>query len=67
MNAGIYVLNATCIDLIPENKFYDMPSLFGKMIERNDKAISFPLYENWLDVGKIEEYNKANQEYKGNV
>ena len=67
VNAGIYVLNATCIDLIPENKFYDMPSLFAKMIERNDKAISFPLYENWLDVGKIEEYNKANQEYKENI
>ena len=67
VNAGIYVLNPTCIDIIPENKFYDMPSLFGKMIEHNDKVISFPLYEYWLDVGKIEEYNKANQEYKGNV
>lgn len=67
VNAGIYVLNPTCIDIIPENKFYDMPSLFGKMIEHNDKVISFPLYEYWLDVGKIEEYNKANQEYKENV
>ena len=67
VNAGIYVLNPTCIDIIPENKFYDMPSLFGKMIEHNDKVISFPLYEYWLDIGKIEEYNKANQEHKENV
>ena len=67
VNAGIYVLNPTCIDIIPENTFYDMPSLFGKMIEHNDKVISFPLYEYWLDIGKIEEYNKANQEYKENV
>jgi dTDP-glucose pyrophosphorylase/CBS domain-containing protein len=67
VNAGIYVLNPPSIDIIPENKFYDMPSLFQEMIKHNDKLLPFPLYENWLDVGKIDEYNKANQEYKKNI
>ena len=67
VNAGIYILNPQCIDIIPGNKFYDMPSLFENMIEHNDKVISFPVYEYWLDIGKIEEYTKANQEYKENI
>jgi len=63
VSAGIYMLNSECIDIIPENKFYDMPTLFEKLIEMNKNAISFPLREYWLDIGRIEEYEKANQEY----
>ena len=40
-----------------------MPTLFKKLIDKNKKVISFPLREYWLDVGRIEEYEKANLEY----
>ncbi len=63
VNAGIYVLNPECINEIPKNKFYDMPTLFEKLIWNNQKTISFPLREYWLDIGRIEEYKKANDEY----
>ena len=62
VNAGIYILSPKCIDLIP-NKFYDMPSLFKKMIEKKEKTISFPLGEYWLDIGKSSDYEKAILEY----
>ncbi len=65
VSAGIYMLDPSCIDMIPENEFYDMPTLFEKIIEQNDNAISFPLREYWLDIGRIEEYEKANNEYHG--
>lgn len=63
VNAGIYVLNPTCLDLIPKNEFYDMPSLFEKLISIQKNTLSFPLREYWLDIGRIEEYKKANEEY----
>jgi len=63
VSAGMYVLNPPCIDIIPKNQYYDMPSLFEKMIEGNNKVISFPLHEYWVDIGKIDQYNRANQEY----
>ena len=63
VNAGIYMLNPEVLDLIPHNEFYDMPTLFNKLISENKKVISFPLREYWLDVGQIEEYERANQEY----
>ncbi len=63
VSAGIYMLDPKCIDLIPQNEFYDMPTLFEKLIEQKENTISFPLREYWLDIGRIEEYEKANIEY----
>lgn len=65
VSAGIYMLNPQCIDLIPKDEFYDMPTLFDELIKREKNAISFPLSEYWLDIGRLEEYEKANNEYHG--
>ena len=63
VSAGIYMLDPEVLKYIPENEFYDMPTLFEKLISENKNVISFPLREYWLDIGRIEEYKKANQEY----
>ncbi|MDD2384942.1 MAG: nucleotidyltransferase family protein [Sulfurospirillaceae bacterium] len=63
VSAGIYMLSPEVLEYIPQNQFYDMPTLFEKMINENKNAISFPLREYWLDIGRIEEYKKANEEY----
>jgi dTDP-glucose pyrophosphorylase len=67
VSAGIYILDPDCINLIPRNEFYDMPSLFEKMILNNKKMISFPLQEYWLDIGRISDYERANLEYSNIV
>lgn len=63
VSAGIYMLSPEVLNYIPENEFYDMPTLFEKLIDECKNAISFPLREYWLDIGRIEEYKKANEEY----
>jgi len=63
VNAGIYFLEPKCIQLIPINEFYDMPSLFETLIKNNEKVVSFPLNEYWIDVGRINDYQKANNDY----
>ncbi len=65
VSAGIYMLEPACIDFIPEDEFYDMPTLFDQLIKKDEATISFPLSEYWLDIGRIEEYEKANNEYHG--
>jgi dTDP-glucose pyrophosphorylase/predicted transcriptional regulator len=62
VNAGVYILDPKCLRLIPK-KFYNMPSLFKKIIAKKEKTISFPLGEYWLDIGKFSDYKKANLEY----
>jgi len=62
VNAGIYILDPKCLKLIPK-RFYDMPTLFKKIIDKKEKVISFPLGEYWLDIGRFNDYDRANFEY----
>jgi dTDP-glucose pyrophosphorylase len=59
VNAGIYLLDPKCIDLIPDNQFYDVPKLFEKMIDNRETVVSFPLREYWLDIGNHSDFSKA--------
>jgi NDP-sugar pyrophosphorylase family protein len=40
-----------------------MPTLFEKLIADNKETLSFPIREYWLDIGQIDEYERANREY----
>lgn len=64
INAGIYVLNPEVFDYIPEEQFYDMPTLFEQLIEHGEKTSAFPVHEYWLDIGQIDDFNRANNEFK---
>ena len=63
VSGGVYVLDNKILNYIPDNKFYDMPKLFEELIMDRKKTISFPIREYWLDIGKLEEYDRANSEY----
>lgn len=63
VSAGIYMLDSGCINEIPSNEFYDMPTLFEKLIRKKEITTSFPLREYWIDIGRIDEYERANKEY----
>ncbi|DAB27734.1 MAG: alcohol dehydrogenase [Sulfurimonas sp. RIFOXYD12_FULL_33_39] len=63
VSAGIYVLEPEVLELIPDDKFYDMPTLFEEMIEKKMQSYSFPISEYWLDIGQIDEFKKANSDY----
>jgi dTDP-glucose pyrophosphorylase len=63
VSAGIYMLSLEAISYIPQDQFYDMPTLFEQLIKGNKVCVSFPLREYWLDIGKIEDYQRANREY----
>jgi len=63
VSAGIYMLEPQCVELIPADEFYDMPTLFENLISLNKKTVSFPLREYWLDIGGLDEYEKANRDY----
>jgi len=63
VSGGVYVLSPKVLEYIPEDEYYDMPTLFEKLIEEKEKSISFPIHEYWLDIGRIEEFEKANDEF----
>ncbi|MDP2761575.1 MAG: nucleotidyltransferase family protein, partial [Sideroxyarcus sp.] len=64
VNAGIYVLEPEALDLISSNTYFDMPTLFEKLIALKKETAVFPIREYWLDVGQLADYERANGEYR---
>lgn len=65
VNAGIYVLSPEAWELIPKNSFFDMPSLFAKMNAQNSIISCFKLSDYWLDIGRMEDFQKAQVDFEG--
>jgi len=63
VSAGIYMFSPEVIQNIPSNEFYDMPTLFENIMKKGESVVSFPIREYWLDIGQIEEFKQANDEY----
>lgn len=61
VNAGIYVLNKKLIDKIHFNTHLDITDFLEK--ELNKEVVkAFPIHEYWLDIGRMEEYEKAHND-----
>lgn len=64
VNAGIYVLSPHTLNYLPKNKFFDMPHLFEHLIALKQKTAAYPLQEYWLDIGSMNEFEKAQREWE---
>lgn len=59
VNTGVYILNPTCIDEIPENEFFHITHLMEKIKARGGRVGCFPVSEQaWKDMGEWPEYLK---------
>lgn len=63
-NAGIYILKRSLLKMIPENQFFDITDLMDRIIEMNLKLITYPINGYWLDIGKHEDFRKAQEDIK---
>jgi dTDP-glucose pyrophosphorylase len=63
VNAGIYVLEPKALEFIPENLYFDMPSLFQKIIDNDGEATTFPIREYWMDIGQMNDFEQANGQF----
>lgn len=63
VNAGIYIINPEALEHIPNGEFYDMPTLFETLIEKNKKTSVFPIREYWIDIGRMNDFERANMEF----
>jgi NDP-sugar pyrophosphorylase family protein len=61
-NGGIYLLKKEVINYIPQNTFYDTTHLMEQLIEDGKKVFSYPFNGYWLDVGKHEDFKKAQED-----
>jgi dTDP-glucose pyrophosphorylase len=63
-NGGIYLMKREVLNMLPKNKFYNATDLMEALIEQSKKVITYPLMGYWLDVGKHEDFKKAQEDIK---
>ena len=59
INAGVYVLEPSAIDVIKKNERLDMPNIFERLKKKKLRTIVYPVHEPWLDIGIPEDYYKV--------
>ena len=64
ISAGMYAFAPEALGYIPKDARLDMPCLFQILLQKNKKISSFLLHEYWLDIGRIQDFERANSEYK---
>jgi dTDP-glucose pyrophosphorylase len=61
-NGGVYLMKKELINIIPQNKYYNATDLMEELINMNKKIISIPFLGYWLDVGKHDDFDKAQND-----
>ena len=59
INAGIYLVNPPLCRLVPQDRRFDMTDLIAAVLGSGGNVVCFPIREYWLDIGQIEQYQRA--------
>lgn len=62
INAGIYLISLTALDLLPPEGRFDATQLVQGAMDAKRAVFSYPIEEYWLDIGRIEDYERAQED-----
>ena len=65
-NGGIYLLKRDIVKLIPSMTFYNTTDLIEELLKDGKKVLSYPFSGYWLDIGKKDDYSKAQIDIEKN-
>ena len=64
VSMGIYMINRSIIEIIPKDEFFGFDNLMIKMLKDN-MSINVKRHDGyWLDIGRPDDYEKANADYE---
>ncbi|MCP5103308.1 MAG: NTP transferase domain-containing protein [bacterium] len=62
VSMGVYVYNRSVLDYVPENRSFGFDDLMLKLLSEKQKINAYPFSGYWLDIGRPEDFEKANQD-----
>jgi dTDP-glucose pyrophosphorylase len=65
INAGVYVLSPSVLNSVCKGQPIDMPSILEQRIKAGEPVNIFPVQEYWLDIGRMEDFHRAQEEVAG--
>lgn len=63
VSMGLYVFEPGVLNYIPRNQYLDFPDLVLKLIAAGEKVVSFPFDGYWMDLGRPDDYARANEDF----
>ncbi len=63
-NGGIYLIKKSVLKYIPRKSFFNATDLMHKIMQEGGKVQSYHLLGYWLDIGRHEDYKKAQEDIK---
>jgi len=63
VSMGIYVFEPEILELIEPNGYLDFPDLVLSLIKEGKKVVAFPFDGYWLDIGRHEDYELAQEDF----
>lgn len=63
-NAGIYLIKSELLSYIPKADFFNATDLMEAVISDKRKLINYPILEYWMDIGRLNDYQKAQEDIK---
>ena len=63
-NGGIYIIKKHILEKVPKNTFYNATDLMESVIADGGKLISYPIRQYWLDIGRPEDFEQAQNDIK---
>jgi dTDP-glucose pyrophosphorylase len=64
INAGTYLVSPAACEAIPEGRRFDMTDLIQALIDAGRTVVGFPIREYWLDIGRHEDYQQAQEDFR---
>jgi NDP-sugar pyrophosphorylase family protein len=64
VSMGIYVFEPEILSFIEPNGYLDFPDLVLTLMKAGKKVIAFPFDGYWLDIGRQEDYVRAQEEFE---
>jgi dTDP-glucose pyrophosphorylase len=64
VNAGIYLLEPTVFQLMPNGHHFNMTDLIQWLLDTDRTIVTFPIREYWLDIGQHVDYAQAQEDVK---
>lgn len=62
INTGIYLMKREVLNMIPSNQPCDAIDLIELARKKGLKVSAFPLLDYWIDIGQVEDYQKAQKD-----
>ena len=62
VSMGVYAMNKKILSFVPDHEPFGFDHLMLKLLESRQRIAVFPYDGYWLDIGRPEDYEKANED-----